>query len=239
MTLRYPTLKRAVTVELADQMINTSGVSVDDKVEWRGAGQDVDLRRLDSALSEARSLLRAAAVGSDQEAFEGRLASLVHAELRDLPPEVLDDPGFWRYLALSRFWWFVEWREAGPISRGNVDTYVDGRQPSESIPVRLFIRGQAAFDGESYHRASALERSADFWRSHVLRVKVGSAPALTQALVDLQLDQRITTDEMRKLARLLNRSWSNIVLHLYDRESSQAFVTELLTRVRASDADDV
>ena len=30
----------------------------------------------------------------------------------DLPIEALDDPGFWRYLSLVDFWWFVKVREA-------------------------------------------------------------------------------------------------------------------------------
>jgi hypothetical protein len=237
MMTRYPTLDRTVAVDLAEQMVRQISVSVDDKAIWRGSGKDIDLRGLDSALARSREELINATEPWDEESFEGRLSAVVHAELLHADPEVLDDPGFWRYLAVSRFWWFISWRESGPISRGNLATYIDGRHSAESIPVRLFVRGQATLHDGSYSRASALERSADFWRSHVLRVRVGSSPQLTQALVDLQLQHRMNTDELRALARLLNRSWSNIVLHLYDHESCRSFLEELLAKVKVMDAE--
>jgi hypothetical protein len=238
MRSRYPTIRRSVAIEIAMRLVDGTGITIDDKVEWQGSGLDVDLRPLDRAVKELRDDLERATQMPDHEVFEGRLAAEVHAKLTDFNPEVLDDEGFWRYLAVSRFWWFIAWREAGPIRRGNLATYVDGHLPAESIPLRLFIRGQSVYDDGDYSRAWALERSADFWRSHVLRVRAGSTPHLTRALVDLQLRHRMTTDEMRRFARLVNRTWTNVVLYLYDDASSVELVEELYARLLTIEKSD-
>ena len=235
MRVRYPTLRRSDTVSLALLLVEGRSITIENKVEWQGSGTDVDLRPLDLALQGIKEAFEQAEKEPDHEAFEGRLSAVVHAELADFAPQVLDDDGFWRYLALSRFWWFVEWREAGPIERGNVATYIDGHIAVESIPSRLFIRGQAVCDNGDYSRAWALERAADFWRSHVLRVRSGSAPQLTRALVDLQLRHQMSTDQMRRFARLINRTWSNVVLHLYDDAACAELVEELYSTMNADE----
>lgn len=224
---RYPTLGRSLAVSLAEALLRGDKPTVDDKAEWRGRGDDVNLTHLDRAIQLPRQDLTTAKRKPDVEVFEGRLTAAIHPVLATMPAEALEDEGFWRYLALSRFWWFIEWREAAPLERGNVATYVDGRQPAESIPLRLFIRGQAVDDDGEYGRGFALSKSADFWRSHVLRVRTGTCPVLTRALVDFQRSRRLPAGEMRELAKLINRAWSNLVLHTYSYEEIASLLDEL------------
>jgi len=230
---RYPTLGRGVAVSLAAALLEGAPPTVEDKSEWRGTGPDIDLRPLDVAIDGPREALKAAKRKPDAEVFEGRLAAAIHPSLATMPPEALEDEGFWRYLALSRFWWFISWREAAPLGRGNVSVYVDARQPAESIPLRLFVRAQAVEHAGGYERGFLLSKSADFWRSHVLRVKTGTCPALTKALVDFQKQRQLPAGELRELAKLLNRTWSNIVLHTYSYEE----LTELLSELHGEMAE--
>lgn len=229
MSNRYPTINKSDVRELADQFAAGEAPAVEPKVGWVGLGEDVDLHVLEQAIEPFQAELAAAAPTPEQiEVFEGRLAAVVHAALAELPTQVLDDRGFWRFLAMKYFWWFISWREDGPIKNGNVATYVDGTQPVMAIPSRLFLRGQAVLNGDDYSPSAALERSTDFWRSHVLRVRVGSAPPLTRAFVRLQSEKKMKTDPvLRPYARRLNRTWTNVVLHMYDEDEAYDLLTEL------------
>jgi hypothetical protein len=206
-----------------------------------GSGDDIDLRTLDAALEPFRAELEQIASGAikqDKEVFEGRLSAAVHPLLAGFPAEVLDDRGFWRYLALSRFWWYITWREAGPLASGNGHTYTDATQAVMAIPTRLFLRGQAVVKGDDYTPAYALERSADFWRSHVLRVRVGTSPSLTRAFVKLQRERQMKTDpQLRPYARQLNRTWTNVVLHLYDEDEAYELLDDLYQGMGFGDGD--
>jgi hypothetical protein len=227
--MRYPVLTRSKTESLARQLVHGEHApNWELEREWVGSGDSIDLSPLAAALAEMRIAfdgreLNSAA--SAPEAFEGRFAGEVHAALRDLPIEALDDPGFWRYLSLVQFWWFIAERESGAISRGNVMTYVNGGK--ECVPFRMFLRAQAIRDGDDYSLAGAIPKSTDFWRSHILRVKTGTAPALARSFVELQLDKAMVSDDVRPFAKRMNRLWSNIVFHTWSEDDC----TELLTHL--------
>ena len=227
--MRYPVLTRSRTEALAHSLV---AGSTDPNWElervWVGSGAEVDLRRLDEALDAMRQAFEGRAPKdplSSPEGFEGQFAGMIHRELRDMPIEALDDPGFWRYLSLVHFWWFVSVREAPAIERGNVMTYVDGG--TECVPFRMFLRAQAVRDGEDYSLAGALPKSADFWRSHVLRVKTGSAPPLARSFARLQVEKRMVSDDVRPFARRINRLWSNIVFQDWDESDCDELLGEL------------
>lgn len=231
---RYPTLSRSDAIEVAMSLLVGTPSTIEDKVVWRGEGDDVDLLLLDHVLTTQRQDFERSAK-RDPEVIEGRLAAAVYPMLACLAPTALDDEGFWRYLAVSRFWWFIEWREAGPLSRGNVATYVDGRRPTESIPVRLFMRAHSARDDSSddISPAWALARSADFWRSHILRVRAVTSPSLVRAFVAFQEEHQLGSTEVRAIAKLINRSWSNLVLTTYDDIECRRLLEELYEQVAA------
>ena len=140
-------------------------------------------------------------------------------------------PVFWRYLSLDLFWVFIQWRETKAFARGNYLKYVDGRSSTECVLSRMYLRAAAVGGLEFAKYASALPRAADFWRSHVLRVRTGTAPSLVRAFVDTQRQQRLPTDLLRRFAKDLNRTWSNVVLTICHDDETQALVEEIRLQV--------
>lgn len=231
--MRYPTLAIGHVDALAAERLRGLEPSCDSVAVWRGDGETVSLDDLDAVLAAFRGELERAGTSpeltSDKEPFEGELAVAAFAVLDQLPVEVLDDPGFWRYLGMSRFWWFIAWREFESLSSGTLSTYIDGRRNTESIPLRLYLRAKAVAGSADPHIAADLKKCADFWRSHVTRVRTGSAPHLAAAFAEMQRDSklRLPTDELRQFARRLNRLWSNVQLAMYDEHEARAVIKEL------------
>lgn len=227
--MRYPVITRSKCEVLVRQLLREDHPpNWELERQWVGSGPDLDLtllRRLVSMMKEDFEKQAANGRSDSPEVFEGRYSGGVHFALRDLPMEVLDDPGFWRYLALTEFWWFVVVREAGALSRGNIMGYVDGGR--ESVPFRMFLRAQAIRDDDDYSLAAALPHSADFWRSHILRVRTGTVPALARAFVRLQVEKQMVAGDVRPFAKRLNRLWTNIVFHLWDEEECYQLLSDL------------
>lgn len=234
--MRYPILTRSRCEVLARQLVHgESPPNWELERHWVGSGQEADLGPISGVMDDMRTQFEARDVTSTDdspEMFEGRFAGDVHRALRDLPVEALDDPGFWRHLSLVQFWWFVAIREKAAIARGNVMTYVDGGK--ECVPLRMFLRAQAIRDDEDYSLAGALPRSGDFWRSHVLRVKTGTAPALARSFAKLQREKAMTSTEVRPFARRINRLWSNVVFHLWDEAECDQLLSELYDEMYGS-----
>lgn len=226
--MKYPTIGDQQVVELAHHLAAGEPVAADAVCTWKGAGPAVELNALDAVLSAAEDDLRQLVgdrnLSRDKEPFEGRLASSVFPYLDAIPPEVLDDKGFWRYLAISRFWWFIEWREEGRLE-GNLKPYVDARVPAEQIPLRLYLRAKAVAGDP--HLCQSIPKSTDFWRSHVLRVRTGSSATIASAFARMQSEDRLATPDLREYARKLNRTWTNVTLHAYDDVEAMGLIQEL------------
>lgn len=231
--MRYPTLTIGHVESIVEDRAAGKDPSVDGVAIWRGTGETISFDTLDVVVGQMKTLLEKQGADpdltTDKEPFEGALAVAIFGILDELPVEVLDDPGFWRFLAMSRFWWFVEWREHEPLQRGNVLTYVDGRRNTETIPLRLYLRAKAVANGSNLQLASELKQCTDFWRSHVTRVRTGSAPNLSAALAKMQKDKvsRLTTNDLRAFARRVNRLWTNVQLAMYDEKQAAAVLSEL------------
>ena len=76
--------------------------------------------------------------------------------------------------------------------------------------------------------SSSSARSADFWRSHVIRVRTGSAQPVATAFAQMQKGAgRLPTPALRDYAKRLNRIWTNTHLGLYDAERASALIAEL------------
>lgn len=231
--MRYPTFTIGqVEALLTDRLKGGEATGEKDAI-WRGAGESISFEALDVILGAMSAELEHhgldPALTTDKEPFEGRLALSVFGELDALPVEVLDDPGFWRFLAMTRFWWFVAWREAEPLQRGNGLTYVDGRRNTETIPLRLYLRAKAVATSDNPQLAAELTKCTDFWRSHVMRVRTGSAPPLAAAFAEMQKDpsSRLATTPLRAFARRVNRLWTNVQLSTYDSAQAAGVIEEL------------
>ena len=200
-------------------------------VEWVGEGDDVDLDCIRQAAAMMMADLDDAAKDAMKEQREAEAAPLLHDALCVVDIEVLDDPGFWRYLSLDLFWDFIRWRETKAFARGNYLRYVDGRSSNECVLTRMYLRA-ASVGGLSFAEyASVLPKATDFWRSHVLRVRTGTVPSLVRAFVDTQRQHRLATDPLRQFAKALNRTWSNVVLSIYDDDEADALVEKIRGQV--------
>jgi hypothetical protein len=231
--MRYPTLNPGRTDDLVGQQIQGLDVVVDNYSTWRGDGESIDFEPLDDILDGLKEDLGKLGIEptltSDKDPFEGKVAIATFPFLASLPPEVLDDPGFWRYLAAGRFWWFVQWREAVPIASGRVGTYTSANRNTEQIPLRLFLRAKSISGGSDLSLAGALTKSTDFWRSHVIRVRTGTAPPVARSFAEMQANEltHLSTEPLRAYARRLNRTWTNVNLNLLDGDEAAALISEL------------
>ena len=230
--MRYPTLNLGHADAIVADRLRGLEPGCDNLAVWRGSGESIDFDELDAAVEAAKAELERIgadpSLTQDKEPFEGALAVSIYPFLSSVPVEVKDDPGFWRYLSLSRFWWFVEWRESGPIERGNVSTYVDGRRNTEHIPLRMYLRVKAVAEAGRPELAQELEKCTDFWRSHVIRVRTATAPNLAAAFAAMQHgDDRLKTEALRSFARRLNRLWTNAELSTYSTAEASALLEAL------------
>lgn len=91
----------------------------------------------------------------------------------------------------------------------------------------MYLR-MTALGGSKYgSHASRLRRSTDFWRSHIFRVRSGSAPALVRAMVEFQHENSLKTRELREFAKRINRTWSNVLLNLYTQDEAAELLRKL------------
>lgn len=169
---------------------------------------------------------------ASRELLEGQISGQVHSAVRAVPIEALDDPRFWRYLAVRYFAEFTAWREKDALKKGGIAKYFTANESHESIPLRLYLRAQSVRDTHgTYELAHAVPRGTDFWRSHVLRVRTGRAAGLTRSLVELQRDDRLSTKPLRELAKLINRMWANVVLLEYPARDAKILLDNLRSQV--------
>ena len=227
--MRYLIVTRSDCRRLAERLIQGDPIDIEQYVHPQGDGEALDYERIQQAsirINRKLYLHRPESVG-DKDILEGKAAPILYEGLEGIEAAVLDDPGFWRYLSLRYFWRFISWREKQAFERGNYLKYIDGDKSTECVLTRMYLRVQALGGNEYAYLASALPRSTDFWRSHVIRVKTGTAPPLTRAFVEKQRDNRLDTQELRRFARNLNRTWTNLLLNIYDDKEAAKLIEEL------------
>ena len=217
--MRYPTLALSTVVQLTTRLVGGQDPPIDPHVEWAGHGDEVNLALIAETAAEITRDAREW-TDNDRDRFEGKAAVQLLAALADVPAPVMDDRGFWRFLSVRYFWEFIAWREEDPFLRGNHLRYVDAATNTESVLTRMYLRARAIGGGEHAELAEAVAQGTDFWRSHVLRVRTGSVPTVTRAFVKRQAEERLVTHSLRQAARRLNRTWANVVLHIYDDEEA-------------------
>ena len=230
--MKYPTITKTKCVELASRRLAGYFPAVDSFVEWSGLGSEVALEPIEDAAVKITEQAREW-TDKDRDRFEGRAAIELFDALVHVETDVLDDGGFWRFLALRYFWDFIAWREEGPFSKGNYLKYIDAVTNTEAILPRMYLRAKAVGGSPHGDLAAGIRKGTDFWRSHVLRVRTGSAPPLTRAFAVKQAEARLMTSPLRQAARRLNRTWTNVVLYLYDDHEA----TDLIASIWEPDSD--
>ena len=231
--MRYPTIPENKVIELTTRQIGNEFLDDAEGVTLVGTGTDIDLNDIDTLSKPLQAELkefRKSDSANKQDLFEGRIAGRIHETINKLPLPVLDDPGFWRYLAIKKFWWLVYWREQATFDNGEAGTfrvYVDAKKSHETIPLRIFLRGQIALRDESYELVGGDEEDTDFWRSHITRVLTWKAPTVVQTLIRSHQDKRMVTKVLRPFARRMNRRRSSLILNEYTDDEASALIAEL------------
>jgi hypothetical protein len=247
--MRYPTLStkdaHAFSVQVTkDARTANSVAAAAFCAEYAGSlstigsadSKPIDLSAIEQVAKEAEKVARspemATAAKKERERVESELCGPVHKALCNFPIEMLDDQRFWRYLAVRYFGEFIVWRESEALTNGNISTYFTAGTGVESLPLRLFLRGQAIISSKgTYELASAVPAGTDFWRSHILRVRTGRAAPLARSFTEMQSQERMTTAPLRQLAKLINRMWANVVLTEYGPLESTALIKRLREKV--------
>ena len=195
------------------------------EVDYGKIGQAAD--RMRDAISERPSTRRWF------DHTEGECAVWLHDALRGVTIPVLEDPGFWRYLGLSYFWEFICWRQPTvETTEAKAFLYVEAENSREAVLPRMYMRalsvGLGDETGHEHERlASVLPEAADFWRSHVIRVRNMTAPTLVRAMIREQSRDRMSTPILRALAKSVNRTWVNIDWCIYSDKEAAEYVKEL------------
>ena len=203
--------------------------------QWVGNGQDVNLSQIEDAASGINALMHKHIGASDKDYVEGLASTKLYAALCPTDPSatsvpdvpVLDDPGFWRFLALRYFWEFIKWRQPRAFDNGKHMRFLDAEQSRNTVLTRMYLRVAAAGGLQYADHAECLRESADFWQSHILQVRTASAPALTRAIVERQRTDRQETEPLRRFAKRVNGTWTNVLLNLYDDSEAAGLVNEL------------
>lgn len=227
--MRYPIITMSDCRSLAERMNNGIPQDIQPFVIWLGVGEVLELDRIERAARKVGQIWNEYRLsdGNDKDRLEGRVATTLYSALQEVCVEVLDDPGFWRYLSLMYFWDFIAWREDKAFAKGNYLKYVDGARSTECVLTRMYLRVQALGGNKYGSMAAEVEMATDLWRSHIIRVRTGTAPPLTRAFVKWQRDHRLNTPDLREFAKRLNRTWTNIVLNIYDDKEAERLIAEL------------
>jgi len=224
--MRYPILSLSNLTEIADKRVQDIEVEVDPYVEWIGSGDHLDLVPIASV--SASIVSGTESWSKDVDKYEGMVSQTLYDVLSPLPIPILDDRGFWRYLSARFFWDFIVWRQRSSfIPGGKYLTYVDGAKHTESVLVRMYLRAAALGGEDTSSLAGGIDNAGDFWRSHIIRVQTGFAPPLARSFAMKQKVDNLKTDPIRAAAKRLNRTWSNVILHMYDEDEASDIVDEI------------
>jgi len=225
--MKYPSIKTAAAEKIAHNRLAGMHIDTTNLVQWKTTlDKNEDFVDVDPLLALGETLrLRVEATEPtppSKDAVEGEFSVQLHAAVDELPIEVLDDPTFWAWVSLECFYDFVAWRENLSSEGGN--KYYDGRNSSECVVVRMFHRARLVTPESDL--ATAIPRGTDFWRSHIIRVRTSTAPELSKALVEAQAQDRMMTNELRELAKRINRLWTNLSLQDYSIEEARALIDQ-------------
>lgn len=231
--MRYPTIAWSDCDEIAQKRIAGDDAPID--ARWVGEGEEVDLARIAEAATEINALRREPGADRDMDHVEGRASTKLYAALCPADPHasgvpdisVLDDPGFWRYLALRYFWDFIEWRQPKAFANNNHMRFLDARQSRDTVLTRMYLRVAAVGGLQHADLAEVLTKSADFWQSHVFQVRTASSSPLVRAMTDQHTTDRLARDPLREFAKRVNGMWTNVLLNLYDDDESAELVVDL------------
>ena len=185
----------------------------------------------------------------NQMLLEGKVSAELHAFLNyhDQDFEFVEDPDFWRYLAVFPLRWYLMARhpELTPESFGGVkkadtaSTQISRPQFINQLIFRSYLRGQVAFDlhdPNPYERTEVLEINdaapTDIWQSHLIRTQLGHLGECAHAFIDSAVRCRTNhkhspLQPARDAAKLLTRAKHNVLFDLRSLDEMRKFVDDV------------
>lgn len=234
----------------------TDVVEHESSVEAVESDADIDVR---SKLRECQEQIDAITSHRDTlevaDVHEGQAAVLLYecVTAARIPTSVLDDRRFWTHLSLTHLWNFTTRRQsqsfltqlgadaqADSEIRSDADAaattkppsymrYLDGSNSRHCVASRMYLRMKCLGGSDEAELAYAVKRGADFWQSHILRVKQGEHPAIVRAMVRRQAndDTYLETQPLREFAKWLNLESQNLELAYLSPTDQEALVARL------------
>jgi hypothetical protein len=236
--MRYPTMTAADATTYLQAKRAGNHLEVESMARFTGSGDEFDssfLEPLRAALTETMaSFPEGIKSKSDQNAnaFEGKASRVIHEGLA-LGSEVLADPEFWIWLAVTHFPDVVEWRYryGKQDSAAQLANYGVGSR-TENLLYRLWLRAELVLDEQAadrYHLASSGQ--IDFYRSHLFRQGYANARNFAKALLRFQYptkanpaEPKLKLLEIRDLVKRLRRMRSNLFLEILPEEECRAVI---------------
>ena len=243
--MRYQTIDESPLAELSRSFLGKTDLSggdearIDARHDYAGSGETVDLRPLKIRVKEMRTLhatlLKDPDFKKDPDRIEGRLSPLLHQGLAEcrMPDEAMDSPGFWRYLAIRHFWWFIIWRhhtvQGGKnkafVDGGNYLRYLNHNMHEISVLARMYIRADLSLDESgSFELAWAGKDATDLWQSHIIPVVTGYSPVLVRSLLRRQAREPLGTEDLRYVVKQIRRSNTNVMPIDWDDAEADAYI---------------
>ena len=168
--------------------------------------------------------------GPARDTFEGSLAVQLHEALSGLPPHVLTDDDFWRYLSVRGLYEFIAWRDGqGSGSPALASFGASGpRVNYDCVPFRMFVRADIS---SIVAEAGAAELDAfqissiagtDVWRSHILRSQSSFSSHYVRMLLEHLERKLLPSTVVRDLAKRVKRVRSNVLIEALNMDETAA-----------------
>lgn len=219
-------LANKADIELA---MNRNFLNLEDDFVVDTNGADVSREALSEVANSIQSYISAQKPKNVFQ-LEELWAEHLHASLKDYPLRALQDPGFWRYLALFPFRSFLLVREPDltPIRYGGGR----GTEKAKWLLPRTYIWGRKTWDelSDSYELTHAVREARakeglsdgtiiDFYHSHVVRTAWSASSAVAMGFVTGFLADPVMHDTdntgnrpSNKLSKVFARLSNNICL---------------------------
>ena len=234
--MKYPILQLDVCQQIVRDLVENEGstnADIDGAVLWEGNGKKVNLdtfkERLSIVVEWENHVKEYGDNKQKKDLIEAKFSLWLYQKINDLQLTTiaLADPGFWRYLSVRYFFWYIQWRE--PAFRkedGKYQIYVDCEAPKEAVLPRCYIRGRNSFGLDT---SNSVFEGTDLWRSHIHRVRTQFSPTLIKSMLKWQYDEnkRLKTDPLRLAAKDITKANSNISSDFLTEEQADAHLSKL------------
>ena len=231
----YPAMDREVAGRLFRALeLDPTCLIPEHNVETRGsgpAGRACSVSDFQEFLDRWQKLLVADKHG--REEIEGRLAVPLYDLLSAAPADAIADIAYWRWVAAVPMRQFVLWRGAKEKGLPSSSAFAQSAERHsalvESVPFRMFLRGQLATVASTMDKRVDREVLAglgghDTWMSHILRGGTGRFPLYAAAF--LEISEGRTVPIVRSAAKHVNRIGAQVSRFAMDLDEAREAVRE-------------